>query len=419
MKTETDLFRAFVGIDWADRKHDISIAAAGAQHSQYQVIEHTPEALKQWASQIRLRFPEGSVAVCLEQGRGPLITHLSQYDFITLFPINPKALARYREAFCVSGSKDDPSDADFLRELVTMHRERMRPWHPENENSQMIALLAESRRKAVDERTRLTNRLRSELKTYFPQAQILAGTPLYQKMALDFLKRWEKPQDILRARDNTIRKFYKQHGCRSQKLIKQRLNMLRNTVPLTSDKAIIASALINVRMLVRMITVLNDSVKESENKLKATFDKHPDKNIFVSFPGASDCLAPRLLAAWGTDRQRFKSAENMQNYAGVAPITKRSGRSAVVSARFACPLFVHQTFTEFARCSVNSSVWAKAYYDMQREKGKSHHATLRSLAFKWIRIMFQCWQKHTEYDEEKYLEALRANNSPLLKFIFS
>ncbi len=108
----------------------------------------------------------------------------------------------------------------------------------------------------------------------------------------------------------------------------------------------------------------------------------------------------------------------MQNFAGVAPITKRSGRSAVVSAKFACPQFVHQTFHEFARCSTKSSIWAKAYYDMQRERGKSHHAALRSLAFKWIHIMFHCWQKRIEYDEEKYLEALRANNSPLIKFIF-
>ena len=109
----------------------------------------------------------------------------------------------------------------------------------------------------------------------------------------------------------------------------------------------------------------------------------------------------------------------MLKFAGVAPVTRRSGKSAVVSVRFACPQFVRQTFHEFARCSLKKSVWAMAFYDMQRERGKSHHAALRSLAFKWIRIMFRCWSERIEYDEEKYQKALRRSNSPLLKYISS
>lgn len=419
MKNDTDRFSAFVGIDWADLKHDISIAAAGDSCSEFQVIDHTPEALKLWVSQIRRRHSDGPVAICLEQSRGPLISHLTEYDFLTLFPVNPKALARYREAFCVSGSKDDPSDADLLREMVSMHRDRLRPWKPEDEITRTVAVLTEARRKAVDERTRLTNRLRSELKTFFPQALELTGKPLYQKMALCFLRRWEKPMDILRARDKTIRKFYTEHGCRSQKLIERRLKLIRCTVPLTSDKAVITGSVITVRMIVRTLITLNNSIQEYETTLQKQFDKHPDKNIFASFPGAGDALAPRLLAAWGSDRQRFKSAENMQNHAGIAPVTRRSGKSSVVSARFACPLFVRQTFLEFARCSLKKSIWAKAYYDMQRERGKGHHTVLRSLAFKWIRIMSHCWRERIEYDEDKYQKALRRTNSPLLKYISS
>ena len=296
MINDTDRFSAFVGIDWADLKHDISISSADDSYSEYQVIDHTPEALKLWVSQIRRRFSDGPVAICLEQSRGPLISHLAGYDFLTLFPVNPKALARYREAFCVSGSKDDPSDADFLREMVSMHRDRLRQWKPEDEITRAVAFLTEARRKAVDERTRLTNRLRSELKTFFPQALSLTGKPLYQKMALCFLRRWEKPMDILRARDKTIRKFYSEHGCRSQRLIERRLKLIRRTVPLTSDKAVITSSVITVRMIVRTLITLNNSIQEYETTLQKQFDKHPDKNIFASFPGAGDALAPRLPA---------------------------------------------------------------------------------------------------------------------------
>ena len=97
----------------------------------------------------------------------------------------------------------------------------------------------------------------------------------------------------------------------------------------------------------------------------------------------------------------------MQKYSGTAPVTKASGKSKVIVRRLACPKFLLQTFHEFANCSRNSSIWAQAYYEMLREHGKSHHTAIRSLAFKWIRIMFRCWQNRTKYDEIKYLKALK------------
>ena len=120
---------------------------------------------------------------------------------------------------------------------------------------------------------------------------------------------------------------------------------------------------------------------------------------------------------FGTDRQRFQTAEELQTLSGVAPVTKRSGKTHLIHRRWACPKFLLQTFHEFAHCSCKKSIWAKAFYLYQRSRGKGHHAALRALAFKWIRILFRCWQTSTPYSEDRYLQALRRQQVPLLAFL--
>jgi hypothetical protein len=112
-------FGAFIGIDWADQKHFVSLSAAGQAAVEQYELAHQPAVIAQWLSSLQQRFPGQRLAVALEQSRGPLIYALMNYEFLVLFPVNPKGLAKYREAFCVSGAKDDPVDAELLRELVT------------------------------------------------------------------------------------------------------------------------------------------------------------------------------------------------------------------------------------------------------------------------------------------------------------
>ena len=417
MKKTQLQFTAFIGIDWADRKHDVSTVSATGGEPVHQIITHTPEALNEWLLKLRKQYPDGQLAICLEQSKGALIYHLLGYDFLTLFPVNPKSLANFRKTFTNSGAKSDFSDADYLRELVSVHTERLNPWQPDDEQTRTIHFLAESRRKTVNERTRLTNQLRATLKMYFPQALDLVGDVLHSSMAIDFLRKWPQLQMVQRARGETIQKFYFSHNSRSQKIVKMRLDLISTTIPLTEDQAVIKSCLIRVKMLIGQIIPLNSAIDEFDSELSSLYDDHPDKYIFDSFPGAGIVLGPRLLSAWGTDRNRYELADDMQKYSGAAPITIGSGTSLAIVRRIACPKFVLQTFHEFASASRRSSIWAQAYYQMKREQGKSHHMAIRSLAFKWIRIMFCCWQKRTEYDEIKYIKALQKSNSPLLGFI--
>jgi hypothetical protein len=224
-------------------------------------------------------------------------------------------------------------------------------------------------------------------------------------------------EEIQRAREAKIRKFYTSQGSRSEQRIAERIKVIRDGVPVTKDMAVITSAIITVQMLTGILATLNTSIEQYEQKLSELLANHPDNNIFSSFPGAGDALIPRLLAAWGTDRQRYEAADEMQQYSGVAPITRRSGKTTVVQRRLACPKFLLQTFHEYARCSLRKSIWAKAFYDMLRERGKSHHTALRSLGFKWIRIMYRCWHDRIRYDEAQYIQALRRAHSPVLTYM--
>lgn len=417
MNKKNNKFAAFVGIDWADQKHDISIVSSAGGDPVHLVIPHKPEELNEWLAKLRQQYPEGQIAICLEQSRGALIFHLIGYDFLTLFPVNPKSLARFRETFTTSGAKDDFSDADLLRELLASHHDRLRPWKPDDEQSRAIFFLADGRRKAVDERSKLTNRLRSTLKMYFPQAIELIGGSLYSTMALDFLYKWPELSALQRAKQKTIQNFFTTHNSRSSNLINERLAIVESAVPLTSDQAVTKSCLIAVKMLVGQIAQLNNAISEYDEELKSLYNKHPDKEVFDSFPGSGAALGPRLVAAWGTDRDRHDSADSMQKYSGTAPVTIASGKSKIVTRRYACPKFLLQTFHEFANCSRRASIWAQAYYEMLRAQGKPHHTAVRSLAFKWIRIMFRCWKDRTQYDEIKYIQALKNSKSPLLKYI--
>ncbi len=417
MKDNKYEFTAFVGVDWADCKHDISIVSPTNGKPVHQVIAHTPESLSEWLTKLRQQYPEGQIAICLEQSKGALIFHLLGYDFLTLFPVNPKSLARFREAFTPSGAKSDFSDADYLREFVATHRDRLRPWKPDDELSRTIAFFAEDRRKAVDERTRLTSKFGSTLKKYFPQALELLGDKLHSKMALDFIGRWPRLADVQKAKQKTVENFYVTHNSRSPQLIEKRLKFIRSGVSLTNDKAVIKSCVLIVKMLVGQIVQLNSSIEEYENELKTLYNNHPDKDIFDSFPGSGGALGPRLLAAWGSDRNRYDSANSMQKYSGTAPVTRASGKSKVVMRRLACPTFLLQTFHEFANCSRRVSVWAQAYYEMLRDRGKGHHTAVRALAFKWIRIMYRCWKDRTKYVEVKYLQALKKSNSSLREYL--
>jgi transposase len=292
----------------------------------------------------------------------------------------------------------------LLLDLLIHHRDRLRQIRPDTPETRTLQFLVEERRKLVNEKIRLSQRLSSHLKLYFPQA-LHWFCDLSSQIAGQFLERWPTLEKLQKVKPTTLRRFFVDHNSRNPDKIEQRMEEIRQAVPATHDTAVILASSTAVIALVRILQPLREAIASFDSQIEKLAQAHPDFPIFDSFPGAGAALAPRLIAAFGTNRDRYQTAHEMQCYSGIAPVIESSGKQHWIHFRWACPKFLRQTFHEWALHSMAASAWARNYYQQQRAKNQSHHAAVRALAFKWIRILFRCWQDRQLYNEARYEQA--------------
>jgi transposase len=415
-KSEEGDYAAFIGVDWADKKHDVCLWVPGTEKRERLVLEHRPEAIQAWAKQLRQRFGGALVAVSVELQQGPLVSALLEHDFLVLFPVKPTTVGRYRAAFRPSGAKDDPTDAEVILELLVRHRDKLQRLEPERPAVRSLRRLVETRRDLVHDRTRLTNRITDALKAYFPQVLDWFRDKEAAVFA-DFLDRWPTLQAAQRARRETLEGFFRGANVRRAATIDRRLQAIRDERPLHSDQAVITPARMLVEALLPHLRTLSASIARFDKEIARLVALLPDYHLFACLPGAGPTLAPRLLAAFGERRERFDNAAAVQKCMGIAPILERSGNKCWVHWRYGCSKFLRQTFVEWAGQTIPRSAWAKAFYDSYRARGGRHQAALRALAFKWIRILYRCWVDRAPYDETRYLMTLQKRGAPLLKHV--
>lgn len=409
-------FSALIGIDWADQKHDVcELTVDDDKPAHLSTITSRPEAIHEWAMGLRARHDNKPVAVACELKKGPLIYALLKYEFITIFPLHPATVAKMRKAFHPSGAKSDPADAQLQAELLRDYMHKLTPIVPDSAAVRALAQLVECRRKLVQDRVDLTNSLTYYLKNYYPQVLDWFNEK-DSHVFCDFITKWPSLKQVKRARKKTLVDFMHQHNVRYADVIEKRFTDIKTAIPLTEDEGVVVPNQLMAELEANQLKVLLQSIERIEQEINTRYRAMADRKIFDSFPGAGPQFAPRLLVAFGSERNRYEDASAMQKYAGIAPVVESSGTRSWTHWRYACPKFLRQTFVEWAGQTVRYSFWARAYYDQQKSRGKAHNTIIRSLAFKWIRIMFRCWKEQKPYDESKYLEALKERGSPLLKF---
>ena len=399
-------FAAHIGIDWADQKHFWTMRTADGKTQRGQ-LDNTPEAVQVWAAELEQRFGGRPVAVALEQARGAVIAMLCKYAHLVLFPIHPNTLANYRKAFRPSGAKSDPRDADLALELLVSHADKLRRLEPDLVETRKLQFLTEERRRLVNQQTSETQRLIGWLKQVFPQILPWFEDPACA-MVGELLLRWPTLPALQKATPKTLRTFFHRQNCRSAERIEERIAQIRQAVAATHDAALLETGILCIQNSVHVLEQMREGIARFDHQIAETYRQHPDRAIMESFPGAGPALEPRLIAAVGSRRERFESAQSVACFVGIAPVKEASGQQRWVHWRWACPKFFRQTFHEWAGCSIRTCQWAREHYDQQRDKGKGHHAAIRSVAFKWIRIFYRCWRDRVPYSEETYLKAKSA-----------
>jgi transposase len=409
----------WVGVDWADQKHCLVSCLPDGSNSKLQWVEQKPQKLDDYFLELRKKYPTGRIGVVLEQSRGALLYALLKYPFLRLYPVNPRCLADFRGAMAASGAKSDPSDADLLCELGCKHGERLRELELEDEATRQLVLLNEHRRGIVDEQTRLSNQLGAALKCYYPLILDLFAEDIVATIALDFMERWPNLAAVKKAKPGMLRAFFQKHNSRSEEKIEERIKAIGEAKPLTEDSAIIACMQLLVQTLVARLRAVQSSIAQYDERIKVVFASHAKAQVFASFPGAGAVFAPRLAAAFGTSLANFPDPYSMECWSGVAPVQIQSGKTKIVSWRWARPKFLNQTFIEYARTSVLFCPWAREFFQSRTEKGWSKFRIYRALAFKWIRILWRCWTDNVQYDEGKYLARLQKHGIQLYASLYA
>src|SRR5467141_3274972 len=281
----SEAFAAFVGLDWADTKHDVCLQAAGTEHREFLSLEHSPEEINAWVQTLRTRFNGQPVAVCLELNKGPIVSALRNYDFLVLFPVNPLTVAKYREAFTPSRAKDDPTDAELQLELLLKHRDKLTPLSPQSPTMRALAQLVEHRRRLVGDKVRLTNRLTSALKNYFPHV-----LQWFQEkdtvLFCDFLSRWPTLKAVQLARRATFDGFFRAHHVRSADVIATRIQAIKSALARTTDEGVITPNVLLVHALVAQLRVTMQAIADFDRAIAQRAQDHPDFPLFEALPGA-------------------------------------------------------------------------------------------------------------------------------------
>ena len=265
-----------IGLDRSDKKADLHLITPATGQRRSQIIDTAPEALWEWLLELRQQHPQARVGLCLEQPAVHLIAFLESYDWITLYPINPITLQKFREAFVTSRAKDDAQDAFYLAELLLTHPDQLQPWAPEDSATRAVQQLVFHRRAVVDERTALTNRLIALLKQYFPQALVLCGEDLWRPLATRFLLKWSSLQAVQKAKPATLKAFYYLNGSRSAKLLEQRLALVAKAVPVTDETALIESFALRVQLICPQLQLVQQTLRSYEQQIASAYAAHPD-----------------------------------------------------------------------------------------------------------------------------------------------
>ena len=395
---------AFCGIDWAEDHHDVAVVDRdGGLLARARISDDAAG----FARLLELLAGHGDTAgnpvpVAIETPRGLLVACLRATGR-DVYPVNPMAVARYRDRHSIAGRKSDHGDAVVLAGILRTDLHAHRPLPADSELAQAIAVLARAQQDAVWDRVAAHNKLRSHLREYYPGflaafADSKGGITRPEARAI--LAAAPAPGDAAKLTLAQFRALLRKAGrsrgieAEAQRLREAfRVGQMRQ-LPLV-EQAMGRQAL----ALLRQLDAACASADDLEHAAIESFNQHPDAGIITSFPGLGALTGARVLAEIGDDRSRFTDAKGLKAYAGAAPITRASGKTRSVTRRHVKNNRLAQAGYIWAFSALTASPGARAHYDRRRDAGDRHAAAERNLFGRLLGCLHHCLATGRHYDE--------------------
>jgi transposase len=393
--------RLFVGDDWAEDHHDVEVMSEAGKVLAKRRLPEGVAGIAQLHELIGRHLgedaDEAEVVVGIETDRGPWVTALVSAGYL-VFPVNPLQASRYRERLGVSGAKSDAGDAHMLADMVRADSHQLRPAAGDSAAAEGLKVLARTHKTLTWERTRAVQRLRHQLREYYPAA-LEAYDDLDAPDTLELLGKAPDPARAAKLTRAQVSAALKRARRRNITDKATAILAALRSPQLGQPAAVTAAYAATVRSLIAVITVLNEQVKILQRQVEENFGRHPDAEIYQSQPGMGAILGARVLAEFGDDPHRYADGKARRNYAATSPITRASGKKKVVAARFIHNDRLVDALNAQAFTALRASPGARALYDELRARGIEHNDALRRLANRLVGILHGCLKTRTLYDE--------------------
>jgi transposase len=393
---------AFAGIDWGGENHQLCVVdPAGKRLTQLRVT-HDVAGLGDLRRELA-RFG-ARVPIAIERAEGLLVEHLQAHGHV-LFPVSPRIAARARERYKVASVKDDRFDAFVLADALRHEHEHWRPLSVPSPLLAEIKALTRDRDRLLETQQTVESQLRMILEAYHP-APVRLFSSVDRQITLSFVLDYPTPAVAGRIKTTRMAGFLARHHYPGRVPAQVLAERMRANL-LTGSPGTVAGKSFSAQSFTRLLQLLNSQLGEFDDAIAAAVAEHPDTHIFASFPGVGPVTTAVLLAEIGEARERYPRPEVLLAEAGLAPVTRASGRSRSVRFRYAANTRLRESAMWWAYNSLKESPWAAAAFREARDqRGQRYHRALRGLSARWMRILWRCWTDNEPYDPEKHASAV-------------
>ena len=404
-------YRIYVGIDWATQAHQACVLDGAGQILAERSFEHAGNAIAafaQWLNELAGGDPE-QVAIAIEVPRGAVVETLVERGF-QVYAINPKQLDRFRDRYTVAGAKDDRRDAFVLGDSLRTDQPCFRRVRHDDP---LVIQLRELSRVDEDlkrEGSQLTNRLREQLHRFY--AQTLSLCPAADEPWLwALLELAPSPSLGRRLRPQRVQRLLRQH--RIRRLSAEEVVAALRTPALSVAPGVLEAATEHIALLLPRLRLVHTQRQRCGARIEALLDdlqaaededeeqgEHRDVEILRSLPGVGRVVAATVLAeaSWALADRDY---HGLRAHAGIAPVTKQSGKHHTVLMRRACNGRLRNALYHWARVAATCDRPSKTYYAALRQRGHTHGRALRSIADRLLRILIAMLNSGTLFDSSK------------------